>query len=142
MTNPAPNPKGKAEDWTNPSLEKAKNAGSQAMDKARDTAASVGELASQAAAATGKKADDLTASAGTGLRKLADTIGDNAPREGALGTASQAVAKTLKQSGKYLQEAKLSGMAEDVTELIRRNPFPAILLGLGVGFLLGRTMRS
>jgi ElaB/YqjD/DUF883 family membrane-anchored ribosome-binding protein len=29
-----------------------------------------------------------------------------------------------------------------VSGLIRRNPIPAVLIGLGVGFLLGRTLRS
>jgi hypothetical protein len=33
-------------------------------------------------------------------------------------------------------------MMEDVTGLIRRNPIPALLLGLGVGFLIGRALSS
>jgi hypothetical protein len=31
-------------------------------------------------------------------------------------------------------------MAEDVTNLIRRNPIPALLIGIGAGFLLARAM--
>jgi hypothetical protein len=26
--------------------------------------------------------------------------------------------------------------------MIKRNPIPAVLIGLGIGFLLGRTLRS
>jgi hypothetical protein len=29
-----------------------------------------------------------------------------------------------------------------VTQMIRRNPIPAVLIGVGLGFLLGRTLRS
>ena len=41
-------------------------------------------------------------------------------------------------TGRYLQEEGLKGIAEDVTNLIRRNPIPALLAGVGVGFLIGR----
>jgi hypothetical protein len=33
-------------------------------------------------------------------------------------------------------------MMEDVTGLIKRNPIPAVLIGLGIGFMLGRMLRS
>jgi ElaB/YqjD/DUF883 family membrane-anchored ribosome-binding protein len=32
-------------------------------------------------------------------------------------------------------------MAEDITEMIRRNPIPAMLVGVGIGFLLGKLFR-
>jgi len=153
MANTTSTPKGKEENRTNPTLEKAKEFGSQAMDKAKDAAStvshlageaasSVGHLASQAASSVGKTADNLAASAGTGIKNLGESLSQQAPREGMLGSASQTVANTLKDSGRYLEEAGLSGVADDVTQLIRRNPIPAILVGMGVGFLIGRAMRS
>jgi hypothetical protein len=33
-------------------------------------------------------------------------------------------------------------MMDDMTSLIKRNPIPALLLGLGVGFLIGRLVTS
>jgi hypothetical protein len=33
-------------------------------------------------------------------------------------------------------------MMDDMTNLVRRNPIPALLLGLGVGFLIGRVLSS
>jgi len=33
-------------------------------------------------------------------------------------------------------------MMDDMTSLIKRNPIPALLLGLGVGFLIGRVLSS
>jgi len=33
-------------------------------------------------------------------------------------------------------------MADDVTDLIRRNPIPALFVGIGLGFLLARLTTS
>jgi hypothetical protein len=59
-----------------------------------------------------------------------------------LGTAASTVADTLEHTGRYIQDEGLAGMADDVTELIRRNPIPAMLIGVGIGFLLAKVMRS
>jgi hypothetical protein len=59
-----------------------------------------------------------------------------------IGRGAEAVASTLDRGGDYLRDKNLSGLAEDMTEMIKRNPIPAVLLGLGLGFLLGRTLRS
>jgi ElaB/YqjD/DUF883 family membrane-anchored ribosome-binding protein len=146
MVNATSNTKNKEENRTNPSLEKAKDIGSQTASLAKDAATSMGEMASQVAAAAGKEADHLTASAGTGIKKLGDLIGEKAPHDGMLGSASQTVAKTLQEGGQYLEDAKLSGMADDLTKMIQRNPIPAILvgmgLGVGMGLLLRRALRS
>jgi hypothetical protein len=52
------------------------------------------------------------------------------------------VASALDSTGHYLEEQGLSGMAEDLTNLIRRNPIPALLIGVGLGYLLARMTRS
>jgi hypothetical protein len=52
----------------------------------------------------------------------------NVPHEGVLGSASQAVARTVKDGGEYLEGVKLSGMTEGVAKLIRRNPIPAVFI--------------
>jgi len=121
--------------------DKAKDVASQAVDKAKDAASSVGEMVHDTAKNVGRKADDLTSSAGTGIKHFGDTIREHAP-QGMLGDAAKAVANTTKQVGSYLEEEGLSGMFEDVTKLIKRNPIPAILVGVGLGVLIGRVMRS
>ncbi len=123
----------------------------QAAGKAKEAAASVGEMAShagsavgamahQAACEVGKKADELTASAGVSIQGLGDRLSNSAPHAGILGSASQAVAKTVKDGGDYLEHAKLSGMTEDVAQLVRRNPIPAILIAIGLGWFVGRKL--
>jgi ElaB/YqjD/DUF883 family membrane-anchored ribosome-binding protein len=141
MANTTTNPRGK-EDHGNPALDKAKEVGSQAYEKAKDVASSVGDMVSQAASNVGKTADNLTSGAGTQLKNLGDTLSAHTPQEGMLGSASQAVASTIRQGGQYLEESGLSGVSEDFTNLIRRNPVPAVLIGIGVGFLIGRALRS
>jgi len=46
----------------------------------------------------------------------------------------------LESTGRYLQEEGLKGVAEDMTNLIRRNPLPAMFLGIGLGFILARAI--
>ncbi len=164
MATPASTPKGKEDNMNNPTFEKAKEAGtqtmnkakdlgsqavdkardigSQAMDKARDAASSVGGMVNQAAASVGKTAENLTTSAGSSLKNLGESLSQHTPHEGMLGSASQAVAHTLKDSGRYIEESGLGGIAEDLTQLIRRNPIPAVLVGVGLGFVIGRALRS
>ena len=121
---------------------KAKEAGAEAIGKAKEAVGSVGEMATQAASAVGQKADDLTAAAGHGIKEFGDTVAKKAPHDGLTGAASQAVAETIKGSGRYLEEAKLSGMAHDVEQVIKNHPIPALLLCLGIGFCLGRVMKD
>jgi len=132
----------KAKDVAGQAMDKAKDVAGQAMDKARDAASSVSEMVGHAASTAGKKADDFTSSAGHSIRQFGDTIREHAPKEGVLGQAGSTVANTTKQVGRYLEEEGLSGMMEDVTSLVKRNPIPAILVGIGLGVLIGRVMRS
>jgi len=132
----------KARDVAGQAADKAKDVASQAMDKARDAASSVGEMAGNVASNVGRKADDYASAAGSGIKNFGDTIREHGPSEGMLGSATKTVASTTKEVGRYLEEEGLSGMMEDMTTLIKRNPIPAILVGVGVGVLLGRMLRS
>jgi hypothetical protein len=129
----------------------------QAADKAREAASQAGQAVANAASAAGQtvqnaastaahtvghKAEEATAAVGGGMKSLAGTVRQQGPDHGVLGNASRSVADTLESTGEYIQDKNLSGMVDDVTGLIKRNPLPAVLLGLGVGFLLGRALRS
>ncbi len=125
----------------------------QAAQKAAEAAASVGEmaghaasavgaLATQAACDVGRKADDLTARAGVGIQELGDRLSHNVPHEGLLGGASQSVVRAVKGSGEYLENAKLSGITEDIAQVIRRNPIQAVLIAIGLGWYVGRRLKG
>jgi len=113
-----------------------------AGQKAQDLAHTAGQKVQEAAHAAGQKAEDATASLGSGLQTAAEKVRGAGPHEGILGRATEAVAGVLDQGGKYIEKKHLTGMADDVTEVIKRNPIPAVLIAVGLGFLLGRTLRS
>jgi hypothetical protein len=121
---------------------KAHEAAGNVLDKAKQVASNVAEKARDMASAVGDKAESATHTVGSGMQSLAGTIRDKGPQGGFLGGAASGVAGALDSSGRYLEEEGLSGMAEDMTNLIRRNPIPAVLIGVGLGFLLARLTRS
>lgn len=120
----------------------AKDMGAGVMDKAKETLSSAGEMASNAASAVGQKADSLTSAAGHEIKGLGDTMAKKSPHEGMAGAASQAVAEGIKEGGRYLEQAKLSGMAHDVEGIIKNHPIPALLLCFGLGFCLARAIKD
>jgi hypothetical protein len=134
--------KDQAKDMGQQAMDKAKDVASTAADKARELGSNVSHMASGAASNIGHKAEDATSSVGGGMKSLAGQVREHGPREGVLGGATSAVADTLERGGRYLQEEGLRGIGEDLTGLIRRNPIPALLVGIGVGFLLARATSS
>jgi hypothetical protein len=120
---------------------KAQETAGNVLDKAKQVASNVAEKARDVASAVGEKAESATQAVGSGMQSLAGTIRDKGPQGGFLGGATSGVAGALDSSGRYLEEEGLSGMAEDLTNLIRRNPIPAVLIGVGLGFLLARLTR-
>jgi len=115
--------------------------GYDAAAKARETAQSVSDMARQAASNATKRADEMAASAGQSIKELGKKLGDHAPSQGMLGTASQAVARSLQDGGEFLKETTMAGLAKEVTNLIKKNPLPAVIIGLGLGMMLGRITR-
>lgn len=84
------------------------------------------------------KAEDATNSVAAGLKSLGETVRDKVPES----AATNAVADTLEHTGQYLQEEGITGAAHDLTALIRRNPIPAMLIGIGFGFLIAQATSS
>jgi ElaB/YqjD/DUF883 family membrane-anchored ribosome-binding protein len=132
----------RAKDTAMDVADKAKNTASNLADKTKDTAANVTQKAEELAKTAGRKADDATAAVGSSIRSAADTVRSKGPHEGVLGSATSATASALDSTGRYLEQEKLSGMAEDMTQLIRRNPISALFVAAGIGFLIGRALRS
>jgi len=123
---------------TNPSTFSAENV----KNKTTETASGVTDKAKQAASNLGQRAEDAKQAVGGGIKSLADTIRDKGPQEGMFGTATSSIAEGLESGANYLQEEGFSGIADDLTNLIRRNPIPALIVGVGLGFIVARaTMR-
>ena len=130
--------KNKTQDLGAAAMQQAKDTASGLADRARDAASSAGQRVSDAASYAGQKADDAAAAAGGQLKSLASQVRQRGPHEGMMGSATDYAAGALDRTGDYLREQGLSGMAEDFTNLIRRNPIPALLIGVAFGFLVAR----
>jgi hypothetical protein len=107
-------------------------------NKASEAASSLADKAKQAASDAGKKAEDAMHGVGSGMKSLADTIREKGPREGVAGTATSTLASGLESGAQYLQQEGFQGIADDLTNLVRRNPIPALMVGIGLGFILAR----
>jgi len=122
--------------------EQAKGVAENVKDKAKQAGEYIRDKAGQAGEFARDKADQAAGTAGKGMENLAGTIRDRGPREGFMGKATSTVADTLDRTGRYLEDQGFSGMAEDLTSMIRNHPLPALLLGVGLGFMLARLTTS
>lgn len=120
------------------SVEKA---ASQAGEGVQQAASAAMSKAHEMVGNAGKRVDEATTALGEHAKSWAGTLRERGPHDGMLGSATGAVADSLENTGRYLQDEGVMGMAEDVTELIRRNPIPAMLVGVGIGFMLAKMFR-
>lgn len=118
----------------------AKDTAGRAGEAVMDAASTVAHKAADAGSYIAHKAEDATAAVGGEMKSLAGTIRDKGPHDGMLGNASSAVANTLESCGRELQEHGLSGIADDITNTVRRHPIPSVLIGIGLGILLARVL--
>ena len=134
--------KEKVQDTAQSFTERAGETASNVAHRAGEMASNVGHRAGEVASNVGRKVDSGVSAAGSGMQSFADTVRERGPASGMLGSATSAVAGTLENTGEYLETHGLSGIASDLTDMIRRNPIPALLIGIGVGFLIARATRS
>jgi hypothetical protein len=132
----------KARDIASSTAQNVGETASSAAQRAKEMAASATQRAGDVASNVGQRAEEATSSVGSSMRSLAGSLRENLPHEGVMGTASSAVADTLDRGGRYLEEEGLRGIGEDLTNIIRKNPIPAVLIGIGVGYLIARSLRS
>jgi len=95
-----------------------------------------------AAHSAGQAAEQATGRVGDSVKALGQTVREHGPKEGVLGQGKEWVADALEGSGNYLSEQGLNGMADSLTQMVKNNPIPALLVGIGFGFLLARVVRS
>jgi uncharacterized protein YjbJ (UPF0337 family) len=92
-----------------------------------------GRTAGVAATVT-STAQDVASSAAEGAGTAATKAQEMA------GAAASAVTDTVAGAGTYVQEKGVQALPGDLAGLIRRYPVPALLIGLGIGWWLSRTL--
>lgn len=115
-------------------------------DKAKELAADVGREVLQRANAQGQRGMNAV---GEKLERAANYVGANvgaavadAEMPGVRREHVDAVADGLHSAARYLRSSDPSSLLVDVDGAIRRHPYRAMAIGLGVGYLVGRWMRS
>ena len=129
--------KGKVQELASSVVLKAEDVAADVSNKAQDWAGNVADKAQETASAAVHKADDGIAAVGHQMASLGGSVRDAAPHNGAIGSAATAVADELQAGGHYLEGHGLEAIGKDLTDVVRRHPIPALLIGFGIGCLLG-----
>jgi hypothetical protein len=79
---------------------------------------------------------------GRKMEEVAEGLRARAPEEGRVHDVAEGLARRVEDAGHYLEESDLKGLAGDLTGVIRRHPLQSVLVGMGVGYLVGRRRRS
>jgi hypothetical protein len=102
-----------------------------------------GEAAEAATTALGRRlqsmAKDMSARSGGVVGSL---LSRSVPGGKALGVATHAMAFGLDRGGKFLESEGFQGTVKSVSEQMKRNPIPFLLVGIGLGYLAGRHTKS
>jgi uncharacterized protein YjbJ (UPF0337 family) len=85
----------------------------------------------------------VTSAAQDVASNVAETAGTAASKAQEMaGATATAVTDTVAGAGTYLQEKGVQALPGDLAGLIRRYPVPALLIGVGIGFVLARSLRT
>jgi len=122
------------------------SASGQAMGSLAKMKEQAGEKAGQAKDAVvdfGRKTlDNIDAQRGTAavtLDQSASTLHQQADR---IAGVAHATADKLQATADYVRTQDVKAMAEDVQDLVRRYPGPALAVAAAVGFLVARGLRT
>jgi hypothetical protein len=124
------------------SMGNMQNAGGGMADKARDAARGAVESARDTATGVMDRARDVASNAADTARDWASGAVGAVKDSDVVNKAGEYVSDAWESGSRYFQEHNFKDMAEDVAGVIRRNPIPALLVGVGLGFILARSLRS
>jgi len=86
--------------------------------------------------ATGREGQEASSTVGGYASNLAATAGEVGTKvQDMASSAASSMAGTFSGAGTYLQD-----LPGEISGLIRRHPIPSLLVGIGVGFLMGRSL--
>jgi hypothetical protein len=145
MKNKAQDMMEKGKDAAHEGIEKAKEGATSVIDKVRDTASNIASgaasTAGNVASFIGDKAEGAVEAAGSGMKSLGETLREKGPHSGVLGGATSGVASALENTGAYLEHG-IGSMCRDVAGVIQRYPIAALCVGVTMGYMLARALRS
>jgi ElaB/YqjD/DUF883 family membrane-anchored ribosome-binding protein len=95
--------------------------------------------------AAADKIDSNRESAASGLESAASALHDKAedlPGGERVTSLAHSAADKLTATAGYVREHDVKAMLDDVGELVKKNPGPALLVAAAIGFLIGRAFSS
>jgi hypothetical protein len=110
-------------------------------DKISDTATQMKQKASDLGHMAADKIDDNREAAATGLDKVASVIhekADGLPGGEKVTSLAHATADKVSSTADYVRQNNVSRMMADVETMVKNNPGPALLVAVGLGFLVAR----
>jgi uncharacterized protein YjbJ (UPF0337 family) len=75
---------------------------------------------------------------GSNLRSRVDDLGATVSNKA--GEAAGAMASGVQSARSYLQDRDFDELTSDITAWVRRNPIQACLIGIGLGYLIARSI--
>ena len=75
---------------------------------------------------------------GSNLRSRVDDLGATVSNKA--GEAAGAMASGVQSARSYLQDRDFDELTGDITAWVRRNPIQACLIGIGLGYLIARSI--
>lgn len=113
------------------------NVSGRGFDAVEQTKAKITEFGSAAA----DKIDQNREAAAGGLEGAAETLhqkADRLPGGEKVSELAHSAADKMSATADYVRRNDLSDMLEDVEQMVKKNPGPALAVALGLGFLVAR----
>ncbi len=115
--------------------------GTKVEDAARDVSKDLGEIARELR----QKANDVRKEAVKQLNHAAETIRREAhdkTEDASAHKSADEVAKGLEKAAHYLNNNSVEQMEKEARRVVRKNPFPSVLVALGIGMVIGLLLNS
>jgi uncharacterized protein YjbJ (UPF0337 family) len=112
--------------------------GGNGMPDVTEAVAGMTAKAQELGAAAVNTAREAATAVGEQMGSLAGVIREHVPQNEGIAAATTAVAGGLESASTYLKEKDYENLAADLTALVRNYPVQALLVGVGVGYLLAR----
>ena len=120
----------------------ARGASEYVAGQTKNAVAAVNDGMQSATSYLGTQAQSATDAVSGGLKATAASLRQNAPQEGQFKDAVSNVAQTFSNTAGYLDREGFEGITNDLSTMIKKNPLPSFIVGIGLGFLLSRVSSS
>lgn len=112
------------------------SATAEMAQQAKNAVGAVGERVRDLGTNVNTGAEQVRTSVAEGMESVAETIQHRAPEEGPLASAATSTADNVESAANYVRDNDFAKMSQDLAAIVRRYPLPALLVGVGLGYLM------